>query len=808
MPIPTSTYRLQLRGDGFTLDDARAIVDYLDDLGVTHAYLSPILTAAEGSTHGYDVVDPTTVSSALGGREAFERLVAELHARGMGAIVDIVPNHVGVDDPQQNAWWWDVLSKGQSSPYASYFDVDWSPDNGADGKIALPVLGSEDDVAELTIDRSGDEPLLAYYEHRFPIAERTAERTVERTADKTGGPDVAEDDPQAVHARQAYRLVSWKAGLVGYRRFFSVNGLAGLRQEEFDVFTASHVQVKSWIDDGSIDGLRVDHPDGLADPAGYLTELRQLIGEDRWLVIEKILARGEPLDESLPVDGTTGYDALADIGGVLVDPTGAESLGELSAALTGTTGDSDWLHSTERALMTSVARGDLAPEVRRLTRAVIAESGTDVPADTVTDAIVAVVARMPYYRADYSPLAGTTARIVGAVGADHPELQPGLNAFAAAMVADGESAVRFEQVCGAVTAKGVEDCLFYRATRLVSLQEVGGDPAQFGVSPAQFHLSNADRAARWPAAMTTLSTHDTKRGEDVRARIGVLSQTPELWERCIADWERVVPSPDGFTGLFLWQNLFGVWPSDGRTDDEFRARIHAYAEKALREAGLRTAWSNVDEAFESSVHEWLDSIMEGPVADSVTALVDRLSPHGHSDALAQKLLHLAGPGVPDVYQGTELWEDSLVDPDNRRPVDYTVRRDLLTNTSPPTLDDGGAAKFWVVRAALRLRRDRPDSFVGGTYAPVYARGSASAHLIGFARGPVLGGPDVIALATRHSLTLESQGWGSTSVVLPDGQWHDRLTGTAHTGDVEAAELFAALPVALLVRDLPESDTDA
>ncbi len=794
MPIPTSTYRLQLRGDGFTLDDARAIVDYLDDLGVTHAYLSPILTATEGSTHGYDVVDPTTVSPALGGREALVTLASELHARGMGAVVDIVPNHVGVEEPRQNAWWWDVLKNGKSSEYASYFDFDWSEDNGADGKIAVPVLGSEDDVAELTIDRSGTEPLLAYYEHRFPIAVGT-----------DGGS--GEDDPESVHARQAYRLVSWKAGLVGYRRFFSVNGLAGLRQEDFDVFTASHAQIASWMDEGLVDGLRVDHPDGLADPAGYLAELRELIGEDRWLVIEKILARGEPLDESLPVDGTTGYDALADIGGVLVDPTGAESLGELSASMTGTAGDASWLHATERALMTSVARGDLAPEVRRLTRAVIAESGADVPAEAITDAVVAVVARMPYYRADYAPLAGTTAGIVGTVGADHPELQAGLDAFAAALIADGESAVRFEQVCGAVTAKGVEDCLFYRGTRLVSLQEVGGNPAQFGVSPAQFHLSNADRAGRWPAAMTTLSTHDTKRGEDVRARIGVLSQTPALWEHCIADWERVVPSPDGFTGLFLWQNLFGVWPSDGNIGDEFRSRIHAYAEKAIREAGLRTAWNDVDEAFENSVHEWLDSILQGPVADSVTALVARLSPHGHSDALAQKLLHLAGPGVPDVYQGTELWEDSLVDPDNRRPVNYTVRRERLSDSAVPALDDSGAAKFWVVRAALRLRRDRPDSFVGGTYAPVYARGSASEHLIGFSRGPVLGEPDVVALATRHSLTLESQGWGSTSVVLPDGQWHDRLTGATHTGDVAAADLFSALPVALLVRDLPGDDTD-
>jgi (1->4)-alpha-D-glucan 1-alpha-D-glucosylmutase len=783
MTIPSSTYRLQLRGDGFTLEDARAIVDYLDDLGVSHAYLSPVLTATEGSTHGYDVVDPTVVSPALGGRQALEALVAELRSRGMGVVVDIVPNHVGVEDPRQNRWWWDVLGHGRASHYADFFDIDWAEDNGADGKIALPILGSDSDVTELTIDRTGDAPLLAYYEHRFPIADGTDD-----------------GDAKTVHERQAYRLVSWRAGLVGYRRFFSVNGLAGLRQEDYDVFTESHREVASWMADDLVDGLRVDHPDGLADPAGYLTELRELMGEDRWLVVEKILARGEPLDTSLPVDGTTGYDALADLGGVFVDPAGAAALGELSQSRTGTTGDAVWLHATEHELKAAVAQGDLDPEVRRLTRAILRESKADVSAEAVTDAVVALVAHMPYYRSDYAPLAGTIPRVIGTVLQENPQLDAGLDAVATALVADGESSVRFEQVCGAVTAKGVEDCLFYRATRLISLQEVGGDPAIFGLAPSQFHLANADRAHRWPAAMTTLSTHDTKRGEDVRARIGVLSQTPELWARCVADWELLVPSPDGTTGLFLWQNLFGVWPVDGIIGDSLRVRVHAYAEKAIREANLRTGWNDVDETFEKSVHDWLDSVMQGSVADSMTMLVARLDVHGRSDALGQKLLQLVGPGVPDVYQGTELWDDSLVDPDNRRPVNYEIRRQLLSADDGSSAITDPASKFRVVRAALRLRRERPASFVGGTYAPVYATGPASTHVVGFARGPQHGEADVIALATRHSLTLQSEGWGNTTVVLPQGQWRDRLTDVVFTADASATELFAALPVALLVRD--------
>ena len=784
MPLPTSTYRLQLRGDAFTLTDAANVVDYLHDLGVSHLYLSPILTATDGSTHGYDVTDTATVSAALGGREALKQLRSRASERGMGIIVDIVPNHVGVDDPRQNAWWWDVLLHGRESEYATYFDIDFGADNGVDGKIAIPVLGSASDVGELTIDRSEDAPLLAFYEHRFPIAEGTDG-----------------DDAQVVHDRQAYRLVGWSDGLIGYRRFFSVNGLAGIRQEDLDVFTDSHRQVASWVEDDLIDGLRVDHPDGLADPAGYLTELRGLLGPDRWLVIEKILADGEPLDESLPVDGTTGYDALAAVGGVFVDPEGVHALTALSQVRSGIAFDSESLHETELELKTGVARGDLSPEVRRLARAIVRESATTVELESIIDAIVAVVAAVPVYRTDYAPLAGVLPTVIAAIVEEQPELGGGVGALATALVTGAESPVRFDQVCGAVTAKGVEDCLFYRANRLVSLQEVGGDPSRFGCSTAYFHLTNADRARRWPAAMTTLSTHDTKRGEDVRARIGVLSQAPELWARSIADWEELSPSPDGTTGMFLWQNLFGVWPVDGVITSTLRERFHAYAEKAIREAALRTTWTAPNDEFESAVHAWLDSVFDGPVAHSMTTLVETLAPHGHSDALGQKLLNLAGPGIPDVYQGTELWEDSLVDPDNRRPVDYSVRRAMLaaSNTGTPVIETG-AAKLAVVRSALHVRRERPESFVGGTYAPIVADGAAAEHLVGFARGPVAGHHDVIALATRLSLGLSNERWDDTTVTLPDGRWRDRITDAEHTGTVSVAEVFASLPVALLVRD--------
>lgn len=782
-----STYRLQLHGPdaggagpSLSLADATALVPHLNTLGVSHLYASPILTPAAGSQHGYDVVDPTTVSAALGGPEALAGLVAALRERDMGLVVDIVPNHVGVETPAENAWWWDVLRQGRSSPLAEYFDIDWDPANGADGKIALPVLGAAEDVAELTVSGSGEDAELHFYDHRFPVAPGTGGGT-----------------PQQVHDRQAYRLVPWRAGLVGYRRFFHVNGLAALRQEDPAVFDATHVEVARWAAEDLVDGIRVDHPDGLADPAGYLARLRDLLGPERWLVVEKILGTDEALDTALPVAGTTGYDALREIGGVFVDPAGAGALEAVSTERTGTAGDAADLHAQEHALKRSVARAGLRPELERCVRAV--DAG-DVAHELLVDAVVELVATVPVYRADYPSLAGLLPGVVAEVAAAHPELAPALDRVAAAVVAGGEAATRFQQVCGAVTAKGVEDCLFYRTTRLTSLQEVGGDPGRFGVSPAELHLAAAERARLWPAAMTTLSTHDTKRGEDVRARITVLSEVPELWAAAVSRWEQVAPSPDGAMGSLLWQALLGVWPTDGRSAadvPELRERVHAYAEKAVREAGTRTEWNAVDEEWEARLHAWLDAVLDGPVAASMTELVADLAPAGWSNALGQKLVQLVGPGVPDVYQGTELWEDSLVDPDNRREVDHDHRARLLAGLDDldgvvPVVDPTGAAKLLVVSRALRLRREQPQHFVGGAYAPVLAQGPAAAHLVGFLRGD-----GVVALATRLSRSLE--GWAGTTVDLPAGTWTDHLTGTVHSGTVAVGAVLAGLPVALLVR---------
>ncbi|GGK65496.1 putative maltooligosyl trehalose synthase [Nocardia camponoti] len=782
-----STYRLQLRPDALTFNDARVIAEYLQQLGVSHLYLSPVLTAARGSTHGYDITDPTTVSLALGGPTGLKALSDEVRSRGMGLIIDWVPNHVGVADPRQNAWWWDVLRHGRESKYAKYFDIDWSPGNGAGGRLALPVLANENDPAALTVDRSGPEPMLALHDLRFPIA-----------------PGTDGDNALRIHDRQHYRLVSWKAGVCTYRRFFAVSSLAAIRQEDPEVFEVTHRELAAWCEHDLIDGVRVDHPDGLAHPSTYLTRLRRLIGPNRLLLIEKILAHREPLDATLPVDGTTGYEALADIGGVLIDPTGETTLTELSQHVANHGSDRAWFGETEHRIKRAVAETILAPEIRRLVAA-IKRDGNAGSFDTlaISNATIEVLAFMPVYRVDYAPLAGVTAAIVGEVERRNAELTAPLSVLVTALAAGGEAAMRFSQVCGAITAKSVEDTMFYQGARLVSLQEVGGNPARFGHSPNDFHLANSERAHRWPATMTTISTHDTKRGEDVRARIGVLSQVADKWSAQVRTWLELTPAPDGATALFLLQNMFGVWPADGHPASSvpgLRDRLHRFAEKSMREAGTKSSWEEPDAQFEAAVHGWLDAVIDGPVGTGIGDLVYELAPHAWSDSLAQKLLQLCAPGIPDIYQGTELWEDSLVDPDNRRPVNFAHRISKLQSLADtPALDNTGAAKMWVVAYALWLRRERPECFVGGNYSPLYAVGEHAHRVVAYGRGPAGESPEVIVAVTRHSVGLGANGWLDTTLSLPEGTWTDRLTGNVFAGAARMDKLFTRLPVALLVR---------
>ncbi|MGY1670021.1 malto-oligosyltrehalose synthase [Geodermatophilus sp. SYSU D00710] len=760
--VPTATYRLQVTAD-FTLDDAAAVVGYLADLGVSHAYSSPLLRAAAGSTHGYDTVDHAHVDESRGGRAGLDRFVAALHEHGLGLVLDLVPNHMGVADPAEAPWWWDVLRHGRDSTHAAAFDIDW--DFG--GRVRIPVLGSADDVEKLEVV-DGE---LRYYDNRFPIAPGTGEGT-----------------PQEVHDRQHYELVDWRRADsdLNYRRFFAINTLAGLRVEDPEVFRATHELVLELVADGAVDGLRIDHPDGLADPKGYLDRLAEASG-GRWTVVEKILEPGEDLPESWRTAGTTGYDALAEVDDVLVDPAGEAALTALDTGLSGREVDyARLVHDCKR----EVTDGSLGSEVARLVRVIGELPGIDV--GTEEEALAELLASFDVYRTYLPDGREHLDATVAAVRDRRPDLVAAVDALHPVLARAGtEAATRFEQTSGPVMAKGVEDSAYYRWARFVVLNEVGGDPARFGSTVAEFHEAQARRLARKPESMTTLTTHDTKRSEDTRARLAVLAEVPTEWADLVRGWLARHPLPDRPLAHLVWQNLVGAWPLS-------RERAHAYAEKAAREAGTSTTWTDVDEAFEAQLHGMVDAAYDDPVTNAeIEAFVARIGPAGRSNALAQKLVQLTMPGVPDVYQGTELEDRSLVDPDNRRPVDYDERRRLLARLDGgevPGVDDTGAAKLLVTSRALRLRRDSPELFSG--YTPVEATGSAAGSVVAFDRG------GAVTVATRLPVALAATGWGDTALALPTGAWRDVLTGTrvvADAGGAPVAGLLDRLPVALLVR---------
>ncbi|RKE59813.1 maltooligosyl trehalose synthase [Dietzia kunjamensis] len=798
-PVLASTYRLQLRtpasdpdGRGFTLADAEELVPYLADLGVGAVYLSPVMTATPGSTHGYDVVDPTTVSAELGGIDALRSLRAACRAHGLGLVVDIVPNHLGVDEPAANPWWWDALRRGPDSPHFSFFDFDTEEANGADGRIAIPVLGTPDDVADLVVVAPGDSPSgeaeLHFYDHRFPVAPGTGDGTA-----------------REVHDRQHYRLVHWREPLLGYRRFFTVTGLAGLRQEDPEVFEATHAEVRRWCEEDLVDAIRVDHPDGLSDPVGYARRLRALAGDDRVLLVEKILAPGtestppEVLEPAMPVDGTTGYDALRFIDQLLVDASGEARLSELARRYTGDPGAEEQVHAQSAELKRQIVAEDLAPELARLARAVRREVavGLDGPAsDDVDEAalretLISVVARTPFYRADYPALRGTLPTILGGLRRNRPELVPALGLVAAALARGGEASTRLAQVTGAATAKAEEDRLFYRLARLVSLNEVGGSPGRMGLPVEAFHLAMAERARSTPLAMTALSTHDTKRGEDVRARISVLSQIPDEWADLVTRVFDEFPPPAEDAGYFLLQVIVGVWPELGGPTDDLRSRLHDYADKALREAAVHTTWTDQDADFEAGVHRWIDTLIDSG-GGLLGPFVERIAPAGRDNSLVAKAVQLLGPGIPDVYQGTEVWEDSLVDPDNRRFVDYgPLRSGAVARAGHP--------KFVLVRELLRLRRAHPQALTGGAYVPLPVQGPAASDVVAFTRS-VDGRPAVGMIARRRTAVLPAEEFTGTVVLLPQGTWAVRPAGTPLSGRVDLGELLSESAVVVIVRE--------
>jgi (1->4)-alpha-D-glucan 1-alpha-D-glucosylmutase len=892
--IPGSTYRLQLHKD-FTFDDAAKIADYLHELGISHVYSSPYLQAAPGSMHGYDVVDHQKVNEELGGAAAHDRFCKRLGEAGLGQVLDIVPNHMSLG--KENRFWWDVLENGTSSRYASFFDIDWQPqEERLRDKVLVPILGDQygrvlqsggikvvrrgvkfqvecsgqslpvsPQSLPVILSRAAENAksdtlsFLAASFGRLPAPEYVDRRTIlARHRDKvvlfTLLERLCAEEPEIFDAmdramadlnenldalddflnQQNYRLAYWKTAdqQLSYRRFFDVNTLIGLRVEREYVFEETHALVLDWLKRGVLDGVRVDHPDGLRDPKEYFKRLRDRAPE-AWVIGEKILEPGEFLREDWPMEGTSGYDFLNVVAGVLVAPEGMMELSSLYADFTEQPTD---FHAIAHEKKINVSQEALGSDVNRLTSIFveICEANRDRRDYTraeVRRAIREVAACFSIYRTyvvperqeiteedrDYITQAAECAK------EKRQDIDGGLFDFLRDVLTmemkgrlESEFLLRFQQFTGPVMAKGVEDTAFYCFNRLTGMNEVGSDPGRNGLSIEEFHSYCRKMQETHPCTMTTLSTHDTKRSDDVRARLAVLSEIPEKFGAAIQRWSRMNnafrarkpgadPLPDRNTEYFFYQTLIGAWPLP-------MDRAQAYMLKAMREAKQQTTWVANNKEFEDALSLFIEfTYSYAPFQRELQQFVDRILEAGRVNSLTQTLLKYTAPGVPDLYQGAEIWDFSLVDPDNRRPVDYALRQRLLHDLKQ--LNGGDAAaqvmaraeeglpKMWTIHKALQLRRERPKSFSAeADYVPLMVDGSKHDHVIAYMRGD-----DVVTVAPRLTLKLDG-AWKDTVVTLPEGRWKDRLTGViVEGGEVEVKGLLKDFPAALLAREVVGGD---
>jgi (1->4)-alpha-D-glucan 1-alpha-D-glucosylmutase len=904
---PGATYRLQL-GPDLDLAGAAGLVDYLSRLGVTHVYLSPILEAAPGATHGYAVVDHNRVDDRLGGEAGRSRLTEATTGAGLGIVLDLVPNHMAVSLPS-NRWFWDVLQHGPASRYAPYFDVDWDPPESATrNKVLLPVLGDhygrELEAGALEVVRRQAVIRVRYHDHLLPASPRSvatvmaaaarsldsdrlafvarslaalppavatdaasrhrrqtdADVLAEIVTEMVADPTVAEAIDEAVTAvnedadaldafleLQHYRLARWRvAGQeLGYRRFFDIDDLIGLRVEDPEVFADSHALVLQWVRAGEADGLRIDHPDGLRRPTRYLRRLREAAPQ-AWIVVEKILEGDETLPSEWPVEGTTGYEFLNDVTALLVDPDGEAPLTRLWDEVSESTETWETVAETSKR---DVLRDVLGADLNRLANlfARVVEGRRryrDFTRTELSEALAETLVAFEVYRTyvseegDAEPV--DLARIEGALDRARdgaPDLDPELFEVLGKVLTgllEGETEtglrMRFQQLSGPVMAKGVEDTAFYRYLRMAALCEVGGDPGRFGMEPEVFHHRLRQRQAGWPETMLALSTHDTKRSEDVRARLAVLSEIPEIWTETVRSWREMARSHrsdlvDGATEYLIYQTLVGAHPIGAD-------RLLPYLEKATKEAKTHTSWTDPDPDYDAAVAGFAAALLSdedfmadlqtflNPFGETRDRFRDRIARHGAQfgrengrgvdvigagriNSLTQKTIQLTAPGVPDIYQGSELWDLSLVDPDNRRPVDYGVRREMLKrmeDADAATILTGmeeGLPKLWVTETLLGVRRRRPEAFdAKAAYRPLQVTGDAEDHAVAFARGG-----EVVIVVPRLVVRLEKRGgWGATRVEVPPGEWGNVFTGEpVRGGTVEVARLLADFPVAVLER---------
>jgi (1->4)-alpha-D-glucan 1-alpha-D-glucosylmutase len=934
MRVPRATYRLQFNRE-FTFRDAIALVPYLHELGVSHLYASPFLRARPGSMHGYDVVDHQSLNPEIGTLEELELLFAALRAHDMGLVLDLVPNHMGVQG-SDNPWWLDVLENGQASPCAGFFDIDWQAGKEAlRGKVLLPVLGDHygamlnDGKLRLAFDADRGEFSVHYENHRFPLDPATYRVILGHLLEQNGAGsewsavlevlqrelsalpphDAASEEARrerparvaeikrrlvALHRSdasfaprveaalqdfngtpgapasfdrlhelleaQAYRLAYWRvaADEINYRRFFDINDLAALKMESPPVFEATHRHISDLIRRGPVDGLRIDHPDGLCDPEAYFRDLRASYGEGVYLIIEKILAAFENMPERWPVHGTTGYRFLNLVNGLLVDPSGQASLDRTYRAFGGRMPPfRDIVHTCKRLVMETSLAGELALLSRRLAR--IAErrrTTRDYTLAALQDALLETIACFPVYRTylnreglddegrRYIEWAVARARKLS-LAADPGVYDFVRDALTCDLVrADADAdyadevrafAQRFQQVTGPAMAKGFEDTACYRYARLLALNEVGGDPSIAGISLAAFHAASADRNRRFPHTLLATSTHDTKRSEDARVRLGVISEFPAEWRRALFRWSRLnrhrkglagdEPAPSTGDEYYFYQSLLALWPLrevDAPGLRQLGARLSQHMQKAVREAKVHSSWMNPDAEYEAGLAQFVGGCLaEGNafLADFIP-LAQRWARYGLLNSLAQTLIKLASPGVPDFYQGSELWLTSLTDPDNRGAVDFDARRELLDTLprrgdplcTPQTMADG-QAKLLLVQRALQLRRHRPALFAQGAYRPLSAEGERSDHVCAFARTHESGSVVVVAPRFWSGLVRDPQRpleqcWGDTCLPLQSlpgtRAWvnvltgeHVRLQGASDTPRIMMRALLTQFPVALL-----------
>ncbi len=830
--VPKATYRLQFHA-GFTLDHAAAIADYLADLGISHIYASPYLQAAPESSHGYDVVDHTTVNRELGGNEGHDRFCRALAENNLGQVLDLVPNHMAISHPVLNKWWWDVLKNGPASQYERFFDIDRNPPERRLGhRLLLPVLadhyGRELEAGKIRIAELAGELVIDYNGMLFPLSPASVTLHAESNKDNTASPDPekiartlnAETDAlDRLLQNQHYRLAFWRtaAADLNYRRFFAINDLAGIRVEDERVFTETHQLVLKWLRQGIIDGLRIDHPDGLSDPETYFMRLRSASPEG-WIIVEKILHTGEDLPSSWPVSGTTGYDFLNLVAGLFVDPAGEAPLTDFYIQFTGETSS---FEEIVRVCKHRVMDDLLGADVSRLTELMIRICENhrfyrDYSRSELRTALREILAAMPVYRT-YVRIDGRLRdadqqiieTAVGSAGKRHPEIDPALFTFIQDLLCrryqgnlEHEFILRFQQLSGPVTAKGIEDTAFYRYHRLSCLNEVGGDPGTMGISTARFHNSMLERSTRYPRTMLATGTHDTKRSEDVRARMALLSEIPLQWTEAVRTWSkrnsvyRRNGLPDKNMEYLLYQTLVGAWPIDA-------SRTWAFMEKAAREARVHTNWEQPDPHYEKALHAFVTSVLEDSIfVTDLSAFVIPLITPGRINSLSQTLIKLTSPGVPDIYQGTELWDMSLVDPDNRRPVDYTVRRELLKSLDNMTPEaviaemEKGLPKLYLTRQTLWLRRNHPGIFSPSSgYRPLPAKGVEKKHVVAYMRGE-----QAVVVVPRLIMGF-SRDWHDTRIDLPNGLWLNLFTHETVTGpQVMIADLLARFPVGLLIKE--------